>query len=206
MRELHIQPAEVKIINTDSIQTGQYWGLSIGDSHTVIYAKVQALKGEKAIDYVGVIGNVFTQLTDIEHTLALYQSVFLDETKGTTTGIQISFADNKVKAIWTNNGIKLNRWPEFNAENASIAINDLVTDVYQKLVKIKANADYSKKFERISLFEKDINKVYDDKMSLSGKWYFVSEVTAKRYYLVNLTFTSGKLSSLKWTLFETPSN
>jgi hypothetical protein len=196
---------QVKILTTDSIQTGQYWGLTIGDSHATIYAKVQAMKGEKSIAYIGVVGNVFTQLTDIEHTLPLYRSIFLDETKGTGTGIQISFVDNKVKAIYTNDGLKLNKWPQSNSENASVANNDLITDVYKKLVNIKASGEYTKKFERISLFEKDINKPYDDKMNLSGKWYFVSEVTPKRYYLVNLTFLSGKLSSLKWTLFETPS-
>ncbi|MDB5274897.1 MAG: hypothetical protein JWO58_3264, partial [Chitinophagaceae bacterium] len=95
-----VEPPFQKLISRDTLKTGQQWGITIGQSNADIYAQIQAIQADKHIDYLGVVGNVFTSLDGFDTKIPLYQSIFLDESRGTSTGIQISFADDKVKAIF----------------------------------------------------------------------------------------------------------
>ncbi|MES2275280.1 MAG: hypothetical protein V4592_04610 [Bacteroidota bacterium] len=197
-----IEPPFEKLISRDTLKTGQQWGITIGQSNADIYAKIQEIQADKHIDYVGVVGNVFTSLAGFDTKIPLYQSIFLDQSSGTSTGIQISFADDKVKAIFTNDGTALNKWPLNTAANATIAINDPVGGIYQKLVNIKQINAYANKFERLSIFSKYVSKVYDPGMSASPLWYFVAPLGAKRYNVVDLNFSNGKLVSIYSSVFE----
>ena len=126
----------------------------------------------------------------------------MDEKNGTESGIQIYFAYNKVDAIWTNSGTELSRWPLNTDRAATIAKNDPIENVYSSLTNIKRVAAFANKFERISLFDKDINKAYAPQMSKSQQWYFATTVSDKRYYVVYLNFSPGVLTSIYATLYE----
>jgi hypothetical protein len=196
--EIIIEPPVERRISSDTLTSGQQWGLTIGQASADLYAKIQEIRLQKQISYLGVVGNVFTNLEGLENKIPLYSSISLDEKRGTSTGIQISFAENKVKSIFTNNGISLNSWPT----GSGILLGDKIEDIYQKLVAIKKTNYYASKFERISIFFKDVNKAYDAQMSLSPQWYFVAPLDSKKYNIVQLNFTAGKLVSIYSAVFE----
>jgi hypothetical protein len=199
-----VDPIPPKVLSRDTITTGQLWGFAIGQPSASIYAKGQEVKLERKIAYMSVIGNVFTSLESLENKIPLYQSIYLDQTLGTSTGIQIYFANNTVKSIWTNEGKQMNMWPANTSNNSSIIKGDQVSEVYKKLVNIKSIGAYANKFERISMFEKDITKPYDDQMANSRLWYINGDMDDKSYYHLELNFTAGKLVSIYSTLYEKP--
>jgi len=82
-------PQPTKIIATDTLTTGQWWGLNIGDTITEIYKTIQHIQAEKRINYLSIVGNVFTNIEDVRNTIPLYTTIFLDEKNGTESGIQI---------------------------------------------------------------------------------------------------------------------
>jgi hypothetical protein len=186
------------------LTTGQWWGLNIGDTITDIYKAIQNIQTENGVNYLGIGDNVFTKIEDLEGRIPLYRSVYLDETVGTSSGIQVYFSDNKVKSIWTNSGTELSRWPLNTDRAATIAKNDPIENIYPSLTNIKRIAAFANKFERISLPSKDINKPYDPQMSKSPQWIFSALVSDKRYYVVNLNFSTGVLTSIYATLYEMP--
>lgn len=193
-----------KVISVDTLRSGQKWGLVIGDSCTDVYAALQELEIAEGLDYLGIASNVFTRLEDIEARIPLYTSVFLDETQATTTGIQIYYSDNKVKSIWMNNGMQLTRWPLDTDSSAAISVNLPVDSIYNRLVNIRSNESYAKLFQRISIFYKNLETPYDPHMKQSAQWHFGFGVNSARFYQVILNFSSGRLSSMIYTLYENP--
>lgn len=195
-------PIPPRLISTDTLSSGAFWGIAIGENSADIYTKIQAMRIERNIGGMGIVNNVYTDIEALESKIPLYTSIFLDEAKGTGTGIQIGFADDKVKTIFTNDGVQLNYWPLINSADAAVAVGTPINKLYQKLVNIKKQAAYAKKFERISIFSKDVNKAYDPQMSASPQWYFASVITDTRYNRVILNFTAGKLVSIYSTVYE----
>lgn len=193
-----------KIISIDTLRSGQKWGLVIGDSCTDVYAALQELEVTEDLDYLGITSNVFTRLEDIETRIPLYTSVFLDETQATTTGIQIYYSDNKVKSIWMNNGMQLTRWPLDTDSSAAVSVNLHVDSIYNRLVNIRSNESYAKMFQRISIFYKNLETPYDSHMRQSAQWHFGLGVNSARFYQVVLNFSSGRLSTIIYTLYENP--
>lgn len=190
------------LISSDTLRTGGQWGLNIGEAPSGVYSKFQAIITERRVDYLAVVGNVFTNLETLENKIPLYSSVYLDEAVGTSTGIQLNFTGNKLKSIFTNDGVELNKWPIINDAASSVAVGDAIEGIYAKLVNIRKQAAYVKKFERISIFYKDITKVYDPLMNGSPQWYFTSVIDDKHYTVVTLNFSTGKLTSIYSRLFE----
>lgn len=199
-----VEPPEDRLIAADTLLTGEKWGLAIGESAEVLYARIKELGFSKPVTYLGVVGNVFTGIDGLESKIPLYQSVFLDETKGTSSGIQISFSNDKVSAIYTNEGKPLARWPSSLSMNANTVISkgDPVNKVYGKLENIRKINAYSKKFKRVSIFSKDVSKAYDVHMSASPQWYFVASADEKKHYQIFLDLKDGKLISLSYRLYE----
>jgi hypothetical protein len=191
-----------KIITSDTLTSGQLWGLNIGDTITNVYKTIQYIQTEKRINYLGIVGNVFTGIDQLESTIPLYTSIFLDEKNGTENGIQIYFQNNKVSAIWTNAGAELSKWPSNTDKASTIEKNAPIENIYSTLNNIKRISAFTNKFERISLFYKDINKAYDIQMSKSPQWHFTATVNDKRYYVVHLNFSAGILTSIYSTLYE----
>lgn len=196
------EPIEPTIIASDTVIIGQWWGLNIGDTSTEIYNTIQQIQSEKHIYYLGVVGNVFTNIDELESAIPLYNSIFLDEINGSGSGVQIYFAHDKVNAIWTNNGNQLSSWPSNVATTATIEKDDTIENIYSKLLSIKQIPAFSNKLERISLFYKDINKAYDPEMSKSSQWHFSATVNDNRYYVIHLNFSFSHLISIYTTLYE----
>ena len=197
-----VEPPYQKLISRDTLTSGQLFGLTIGQTSADLYAKLQQVQVAEKIGGLTIVNNIYTSIDSLKTRLPLYTGIFMDEANGTSTGVQLSFENNKVKTIFLNNGTALTRWPVNFAQNTTIAVGDPVDDIYQKLVNIKKNPASAKKLERLSIFFKDNNKPYDPQMSASPQWYFVSTISAKRYVYVTLNFTAGKLVSIYTAEFE----
>lgn len=199
-----IEPPTNRLVSSDTLTTGQQWGLTIGQSSADLYAKIQEIRVERKITGLSVVGNVFTGLEGLENMIPLYTSIYLDKKVGTGTGIQIYFSDNKVKSIYTNDGLALTKWPIGTGESSTVAVGDKIDGIYNKLVAIKKISTYASRFEYIGIFFKDITKVYDPKMSASPQWYFSAPLSDKKFIELQLNFTSGKLVSIYSNVYQKP--
>jgi hypothetical protein len=197
------EPPYQKLIASDTLTSGQLLGLTIGQTSAELYAKIQQVQATEKIGGLSIVNNMYTSIDSLKTRLPLYTGLLMDEAVGTSTGVQLSFENNKVKTIFLNNGTQLTRWPVGFAQNTTIAVGNPIEDIYHKLVNIKKNPVSAKKLERLSIFFKDNNKPYDPQMSASPQWYFVSTKSAKRYIYVTLNFTAGKLVSIYTAEFET---
>src|SRR5699024_828998 len=109
---LIVDPPPVLLISTDTIKTGGYMGFGIGEGAEKTYSHVKALQISAGVTYLNIVGNVFDGLIGLEERMPLYQSVYLDERKGTDSGIQLSLMEGRVKSIFLNSGKQLNQGPE----------------------------------------------------------------------------------------------
>ena len=189
-------------ISSDTLTSGQLFGLTIGQTSVETYARIQQIQAAEKIGGLSIVNNIYTSIDSLKTRLPLYTGMFMDEAIGTSTVIQLGFENNKVKTIFLNNGMMLTRWPLGFAQNTTINVGDPVDGIYQKLVNIKKDPASAKKLEHLSIFFKDNNKPFDPQMSASPQWYFISTISAKRYNHVSLNFTAGKLVSIYTAVFE----
>jgi hypothetical protein len=196
------EPPFQKQISSDTLTSGQLFGLTIGQTAMELYTKIQQIQVAEKIGGLSIVNNVYTSIDSLKTRLPLYTGFFMDEEQGTSTGVQLGFENNKVKTIFLNNGAMLTRWPAGFAQNTTISVGDPVEGIYSKLVNIKKNPTPAKKLERLSVFFKDNNKPFDPQMSASPQWYFISTISAKKYNHVSLNFEAGRLVSIYTTVFE----
>jgi len=190
-------------IQRDTVRTGgQLWGINVGQSAQDVYSTLQAIRADKQISYLGIVGNVYSDLAELENKIPLYNSIFMDETTGTSNGIQVGFEAEKIKVIYMNNGTPLTKWPGINEYANGLSIGDSVTTIYDKLVGIKSLSVYANKLQRLSLFDKNLSKDYDPGIASSTQWQIVTAAVNKRWQLLELNFTGGSLVSIYYTLNE----
>jgi len=199
--EIIIEPVFPVLVSSDTLTTGEKWGLTIGMPAEDLYNKIKTLSFQQPVTNVQVIGNFFSKIEDLENKISLYHAIYLDESFGTSTGIQIAFADDKVSTIYTNSGVKLNRWPS-ESSLINIKTGDATEGIYQKLLRIRQFPGYSKKFERISIFSKNLKKPYDPGMTLSRQWQFVAISDSSHTYHISVNLTDGKLNSIYYYLYK----
>lgn len=199
---LIIDPPFSRPISSDTLKTGGKMGLNIGQQGIDLYPKIQQLKADGKIGYMYVVANVYSGIDLLQNRLPLYQSLYLDETVGTGTGIQMYFADNKVQSIFTNDGEILSKWPSGTVANATINVGDSRDGIYQKLVNIKKIAAYTNKLQRVSLFSKDLDTVYEAGMTASPQWYFAVKISDTRWEHIQLMFTGGVLTAIYDNVYE----
>lgn len=195
-------PNPYRPIERDTVRTGQLWGLTIGETAEDVYAVLQDIRTDRQITYVGIVGNVFSDLSAIQNKIPLYNSMFMDETTGTSTGIQLGFEASKIKVIYMNNGTPLTKWPSITDFQNGITVGDSVSTLYNKLVAIKSVAVYGDKLQRLSLFDKNVTTAFDPAMANSTQWQIVTSTVDKKWKLLELNFSAGTLSSIYYTLYE----
>ena len=191
--EVIVEPPYPYAIKMDTITMGGLWNLVTGSSKKQVYDSIQK---EQHIRYLAITGYIPTALTDIQNRFELYTTLLLDENKGTASGIQFYFENDKIKSIYLNDGTRLNRWPL--SGNVAIQTGAAVQGIYDQLTAIQKNPLFSKKFERISLFSKNIQKPFDDRnMEISNRWELSSNSKGpKTIYTATLVFTNDKLDSI----------
>lgn len=181
-------------IERDSIETGSYLDIAIGDEAAAVYPKIQALRSSKGASDVSVVSNIFSDLAPLRTTIPLYNYILLDENKGTDSGVQITNEAGKVKAIFLSSGQKLNQWPEKG--NAAVKTGDDVNALYDKLSKIRESKTYQSRFERIFLMTKNLEAAYDPAMSRSPQWYFGYSTGQDSMDQIQVHFEAGKVKKI----------
>jgi len=176
----------------DSVFTGAYLGISIGEDAAKTYDIIQSLRPNKGVDYINVVSNFVPDVTSLRGRIPLYSYLLLDEARGTDTGVQITLESGKVKVIYLNSGKKLNQWPTGANSKSSVRVGDKAEDLQAKLLTISRTAKYSNKFQRIFLMTKNVDKAYDPGMGLSPQWYFGYK-TATGMDVVKTFFKNGKV-------------
>ncbi|ADB38135.1 hypothetical protein [Spirosoma linguale] len=189
------EPEPYRIIR-DSIKTGTYLGIAIGEQAASVYPKIQALQATKGVTGLYVVSNVFADLIGLKERLPLYQYILLDQKPGTDSGVQITVEGQTVKSIYLNSGKRLTQWPEKQAVNSSVRVGDAVSTLYDKLVNIRNIDRYTNKFEYISLSTKNLLSDYDGGMSQSPQWYFVYSTGLNQMDQIQVHFRDGKVSKI----------
>ena len=200
--EIIVEPVFQMLVSSDTIKTGGHLGVKVNADAENVYTALQGIQETKKLQYVHVVGNVFSDLSQLDDRIHLYQSILLDEQKGTDSGIQISFQDGKVKSIYLNNGKQLSQWPSKENTLSSVRVGDQSSVLYSKLVRIKDKSSYANKFERISLFTKALASQYDPLMTQSPQWYFRYVIEPKLYEHVEIMMQDGKVNYLVVNRFK----
>lgn len=200
--EIIIEPPYSSLIGTDTISSGTYKQFSIGANSKATYMAVNQLKGEIGLDYLNVVANIYSDIAELEDKLPLYHYIFMDEEKGTSTGVQLGISEDRIATIFLGNGDELEKWPTDLSQSA-IRKGDEVATLFDKLKTISQNDKYKKKFEAINLLTKDLSKPYDYQMSKSPQWYFGYTLTDNKMDVVKLNFEEGILQNIIINHFET---
>jgi hypothetical protein len=186
--------SDTQFLSSDTLTRGGYLGFNLGETPEASYATVQSLRIPKGIFGLSVTANSYRDLSPLREKIPLYLALYLNEQRGSSTGVQFAFEAGKVKSIYLNSGKQLTQWPDQPAASSSVAVGDQVEVLYEKLVQIKDLEAYGNKFERISLSAKDLTRDYDPNMGLSPQWYFTYKVDTNKFDEVQLHFRGGKLS------------
>ncbi|WP_353720710.1 hypothetical protein [Dyadobacter sp. 676] len=184
-------------IERDSIETGSYLDIAIGDEAAAVYPKIQALQAPKGVSALHVVSNIFSDLSPLRESIPLYEYILLDENQGTDTGVQITVKDGKVKAIYLNSGKKLDQWPEKQKAASSVRTGDDVAALYGKLANIRDMKNYSSKFQRIFLMTKNLSTTYDPAMGRSPQWYFGYATGQDAMDQIQVHFRAGKVAKIR---------
>lgn len=203
--EIIIDPVELIRVSQDTITAGEHLGIEVSANADQVYSSLQKIKTTTGLEYVNVVSNIFTNVNQLNNRIHLYQSMLLDEQKGTDSGVQITFEEGKVKSIYLNNGSKLTQWPLKENASTSVRVGDEANALYSKLVNIQSKSSYANKFERISLFTKELASEYDPIMTQSPQWYFRYTVEPKLFEHVDIKMENGKVKYLVVSRYKDPS-
>lgn len=195
-----IDPPTSQLLGRDTIFAGSYLGINLSHSPQAIYDSIQLIRDTK----LNLVGNFSTNFTDLQTRIPLYEYLLLDELKGTDTGVQITLADHKVRAIYLNSGKALTQWPSGLPLASSIRIGDASTVLYAKLSQIRSAGMYLNKFERISLPTKNLETSFDPAMAELPQWYFVNKTGANLWEIVKVSFKDGKAVYISIEKYRSP--
>ncbi|SDD83028.1 hypothetical protein SAMN04487996_102292 [Dyadobacter soli] len=184
-------------IESDSIESGSYLDIAIGDEAVAVYPKIQALQATKGVSAMNIVSNIFSDLSPLRERIPLYEYILLDQSRGTDTGVQITAKEGKVSAIYLNSGKKLSQWPEKEKASSSVRMGDDVAALHGKLTNIRGNKSYSSKFERIFLMTKTLSTAYDPAMGQSPQWYFGYSTGQDKMDQIQVHFEAGKVKKIR---------
>lgn len=195
--EIIVDPPISTLIAHDTITTGNYLGMSIGEDADKIYTVIQFLQQTSGVTAINIVSNISSDITKLRDRIPLYDYILLDQNDGTDTGVQITLENKKVKAIYLNSGKKLAQWPEKGKPEASVRMGDESVALYDKLFNISKDKSYSNKFQHISLLTKNLNTAFDSEMSRSPQWYFSHRTGPGLWETVSIHFSQGKLNAVE---------
>ncbi|MFV0566836.1 MAG: hypothetical protein ACK5NB_13510 [Flavobacteriaceae bacterium] len=157
----------------ENITKGKKWTLKIGDNASQIYEQLQKLNFEKQFNTVALVyRKPYSKPEEIKSDISLYNSISVETTSGVLERTLITFGQDKVISIEKGSGLLdyIQKWPENQASDISITVNDPIGTVKEKLIQIyqiPAYQDY-----QIVLPDKILTKPYDPDMGNYEEWAF----------------------------------
>lgn len=162
----------VNYLGRDSITTGDYRGIAINTSKDEAFEVLEAYRENKTVVYVSAVNNYFANVSDLKNRLQFFDWLVLDETYDTPSGVQFQLAAGQITSIRLNQGTALSQWPEAVDLEVAIKIGDAPEILYQKLVALSKQAEYTHKFQRVVLGAKYTYALYDAKKA-ELPWAFI---------------------------------
>lgn len=187
---------------TETITKGTKWNLRIGSTPAEVYKQVQQLGIEKNFNAVNIDYRMpYKKPEEIKSDLSLYRAISLEASSLVTERVVVEFENDKVKSIEKGGGLlnAIPKWPENNAENTTIHVNDPIDGIKEKLIAIYQNPIYEN--YKIILSPKWLEKDFDTDMNNYKQWSFAfsTEVSTLKSgsSAVTLYFDNEKLTKIK---------
>jgi hypothetical protein len=164
---------------TDSLVTGSYLGLSIGDSSKAIYARLQQMFKGDSIAYVAVVDNTLSDPSVLPYVVPLYRAVLCSDTTRFYCGMKFAFSGDSLESIchleWiakhepnknlalsvNNNGNLPFSWPSGIDSANAIHVGDNRINVALKLIALSANRNFNADLKRFTFDTKELSTPAD---------------------------------------------
>lgn len=194
--EIVVEPPEPIEVKIDSILTGSLYNVTIGTAAEEVYTGLQGFTNARGkIQYLGIVGLLNMKVTDLKDRIVSYNSLILDQKPSVAFGGQIYFKGDKIESIYFRNGAKTSSWP--NNANDPLRVGDPVATIYDKLIQLEKDSRFTRFFEYIGMFEKNMDRPFDAFQSRSNKWQFSIVEDDKNFIRVDLEFKEAKLVKIR---------
>lgn len=162
----------INYLGRDSISTGEYRSLVINSSADQVYQVLEMHRSNQNVSYISAVNTYFGNVSDLKNRLQDFDWLVLDENPETPTGVQIKLNKGKVESIQLNQGTQLNQWPQEIDLQLAIAKGDSSEKLFNKIVSLSTQTEYSNKFQRVVLGSK-YKYALQDPQKAKLPWTFV---------------------------------
>ncbi len=191
----------------ETITSGSKWTLQIGSSPADVYSQLQRLGEEKQFADVAVAYRLpYSHPEEIQNRLDLYRSITLQNNSGRIERVVIEFNQDKVSSMQIGGAMldSVSKWPQDTPDEITIHNNDLVENIYAKLLAIYRIPAYSN--YQMILPDKALEKSFDPDMANYKEWRFnfSTDVRTGRSGMssVTLYFKNAKLYKIRYDYNE----
>lgn len=186
---------------SESITTGEKWGIKIGSTQAEVYAQLQKAGSTLDFQNVAIYGRKpYSTPEKVAEIIPFYYALTIYSNSGTLDRVVFLFSADKIQEIATGSGLTTGvaKWPDGAADDTAIKVDDPVSVIGAKLLKIHqlpAYASYG-----FVLSDKPLNKPYDVDLNNYNDWQFVfsdfvsSSVSGTS--TVKLHFNAGRLERM----------
>jgi len=186
-------PIEVK---TDSIMTGTLYNVTVGMSAEEVYKGLQGFSNAKGkIEYLSITGLLNVGVNSLKDRIPLYKGLILDQKPSSVSAGQIYFKNNKIESIYQRDGVRLTKWP-YDAGDP-LRLGDPVESIYDKLKKLESDSRYTRLFEYIGMFEKNLDRPFDSIQKKSTLWQSSIAEDDKNFIRIDFVFDNEKLVKIR---------
>jgi hypothetical protein len=181
----------------DSLLSGSYIGLTIGDSSRISYDRLQQLYISDSIDNLTIVDNMFSNPMVLPYLLPLYLNIYTDDTIGSDYGLELAFKSDTLQFLIQSHGIILSSWPSSTRPESTITIGNHRAEIANKLVELSGSQAYKKSLRAFRLFEKDLSSLADTFLLCRPQWYFSRRFSTDTVLQTQLFFQNKKLIKVK---------
>lgn len=191
------EPSGWSITERDTVTSGQYWGINIGDDRATVYSKIRTLRQEKMIPALLLQDFHYTSLTAVKDKLPFYNTLNITRvSSGSVITVQFLFTNETVSLIYSSPAGQLNSWPADVDAGTTIRLGDNLATLYNKLAAISNQPLYAGYFKQVRLLNKNLDRDYEEGMSLAGSWKIESHTEEKVITGLELVFKNHSLDSV----------
>lgn len=186
---------------SETITQGEKWGIKIGSTQAEVYAQLQKAGPTLDFQYLGIYGRKpYTSPEKVAEILPFYYALTIYSSTGTLDRAVFLFSGDKIQEIAAGGGLTsgITKWPDGAADDTAIKVDDPVSTIGAKLLKIHQLPAYTT--YSFVLSDKPLNKPYDPDLNNYSDWQFVFSdfvsASISGTSTVKLHFNAGKLERI----------
>ncbi len=196
-------PINYELIGRDTIFEGSHLGININKRPADIYSILQKIKDTLDITLT-VTSNSYKNIIELEDKIELYKYILIDDSIGSSNGLQLSYENDKLKSIFNNNGDKFSKWPKDYPSTNSLFVGEDISLIYSKLLYFSKDLELPNIFQSVRLRHKNLLKPYDSGMSNSPQWYFAYLPKENSLEVVQINIENDIVSYIALESYELP--